>query len=378
MGRRLVPLLFLLLSVGVIGASVNVNHVRAIEKIYIFSDGSIMPSYAPIQRSGDVYTLTGDISSVDDGIQVDRNNMTLDGAGHTIQGSGSNFGIYLPGNSNMTIRNLVVKSFLEGIYISNSSNISIWNNTVTGIDEEGVFLYSSSNVSIVGNQIANSAGGVFLDSSSGNNVSRNSIVSCEYGLNIQHSRDCDFSGNSITLSTQFGMWLYNSTGSNVFQNNVTGNAIGIELNYSPLCVIYENQIASNQYGISFVFSLQNRIFHNNFDQNAQFVKGLQGMNTWDDGYPSGGNYWSGYNGLDLYSGPGQNLTGSDGIGDGAFVLDPQIAIPQNVDHYPLMTPHAIPEFQSGSILLLFMLATLLMVAVCRKKYLSSRYRLACQ
>jgi parallel beta-helix repeat protein len=137
MGRRLAPLLFLLLSVGVIGASVNVNRVRAIEKIYIFSDGSIMPSYAPIQRSGDVYTLTGDINSVDDGIQIDRNNMTLDGAGHTVQGadSRSNFGIYLPGNSNITIRNLVVKSFLEGIYLSNSSNISIWNNTVTGIDE---------------------------------------------------------------------------------------------------------------------------------------------------------------------------------------------------------------------------------------------------
>jgi hypothetical protein len=38
MGRRLVPLLFLLLSVGVIGASVNVDRVRgAIAEIYIFS-----------------------------------------------------------------------------------------------------------------------------------------------------------------------------------------------------------------------------------------------------------------------------------------------------------------------------------------------------
>jgi parallel beta-helix repeat protein len=368
MSRRLVLMLFLLVSSGVIGASVNVNRVRAIVKIYIFSDGSIMPSNAPIQRSGDIYTLTGDINSVDDGIQIDRNNMTLDGAGHTIQGSGSNFGVYLPGNSNITIRNVVVQSFMEGIFLSHSSNVSIRNNTITGISEEGAYLQSSSSCNILDNKIVASAGGVFLGSSPGNNVSRNTIISCDYGLNIQHSRDCNFTGNSITLSTQFGMWLYNSTGSKVFQNNITGNAIGIELNYSPLCVIYENQIASNQYGISFVFSLQNRIFHNNFDQNAQFFEGLQGMNTWDNGYPSGGNYWSGYNGLDLYSGPGQNLTGSDGIGDGAVVLDPQIVSPQNVDHYPLMTPHVIPEFQPVSILLLFMLATFLIVGACRKKH----------
>jgi parallel beta-helix repeat protein len=369
MSRRLVLMLFLLVSIGVIGISVKVNRAWAIEKIYILSDGSIMPSDAPIQRNGDVYTLTDNINSVDDGIQIDRNNMTLDGAGHTVQGSGSNFAVYLPGNSNITIRNMVIQSFMEGIYLSNSSNVSLRSNTITGISEEGIYLYSSSNCGILDNEIAASAGGVFLGSSSDNNVSGNTITSCDYGLNIQHSPDCNFSSNSIRLSNQFGMWLYNSTGSNVSQNNITGNAIGIELNYSPLCIIYENQIASNQYAISFVFSLQNRIFHNNFDQNAQLFKGLQGTNTWDDGYPSGGNYWSGYNGLDLYSGPGQNLTGSDGIGDSALVLDPQIAIPQNIDHYPLMTPHVIPEFHPVLILLLLMLATLLIVAVYRKRTL---------
>jgi hypothetical protein len=54
---------------------------------------------------------------------------------------------------------------------------------------------------------------------------------------------------------------------------------------------------------------------------------------WDDGYPSGGNYWSDYRGVDLYSGPYQNETGSDGIGDTPYVIDEN-----NVDHYPLMNP----------------------------------------
>jgi nitrous oxidase accessory protein NosD len=56
-------------------------------------------------------------------------------------------------------------------------------------------------------------------------------------------------------------------------------------------------------------------------------------NTWDDGYPSGGNYWSNYTGIDEYSGPSQNETGSDGIGDTPYVIDEN-----NTDRYPLMAP----------------------------------------
>jgi len=56
-------------------------------------------------------------------------------------------------------------------------------------------------------------------------------------------------------------------------------------------------------------------------------------NTWDNGYPSGGNYWSNYTDADLYSGPYQNETGSDGIGDTPYVIDAE-----NQDNYPLMNP----------------------------------------
>ena len=60
-------------------------------------------------------------------------------------------------------------------------------------------------------------------------------------------------------------------------------------------------------------------------------------NVWDNGYPSGGNYWSDYAGEDLYSGPYQNETGSDGIGDMPYVIDES-----NTDNYPLMNPYGVP------------------------------------
>jgi len=54
------------------------------------------------------------------------------------------------------------------------------------------------------------------------------------------------------------------------------------------------------------------------------------VDIWDNGYPSGGYYWSDYNGTDSYSGPYQDLTGSDGIGDTPRALSCLNAIVESV------------------------------------------------
>jgi len=79
-----------------------------------------------------------------------------------------------------------------------------------------------------------------------------------------------------------------------------------------------------------------RVFHNTFINNsAQPIDGGGSENAWDDGYPSGGNYWSDYNGTDTCKGAAQDdCTGSDGIGDTPYVIDGD-----SKDRYPLMAPY---------------------------------------
>ena len=65
---------------------------------------------------------------------------------------------------------------------------------------------------------------------------------------------------------------------------------------------------------------RNKIYHNNFSNNGQNACDY-GNNTWDNGYPSGGNYWDDYSGSD---------TNDDGIGDEPYPIPCGIS----QDRYP--------------------------------------------
>jgi len=134
----------------------------------------------------------------------------------------------------------------------------------------------------------------------------------------------------------YGIYLYGTSNTTICNNTISNNKWdGIYLVYSDTCVIYDNTVRLNKrYGIVFSESGTNKIFHNNFINNTSQTHLYQSFNNlWDSEYPSGGNYWSDYNGTDFYSGPNQNLTGSDGIGDTPYEIDTN-----NQDRYPLMRP----------------------------------------
>jgi parallel beta-helix repeat protein len=131
-----------------------------------------------------------------------------------------------------------------------------------------------------------------------------------------------------------GIQLENSTFCNITKNEIVNNhAYGIYLqSNSSLNLIIGNMISNNPTGIFIadINSKENKIYHNNFVNNANQRGGVGVGGTWDNGYPSGGNYWSDYVGVDLKSGPHQNETGSDGIGDTPY---PE-PYPNALDNYP--------------------------------------------
>jgi hypothetical protein len=138
------------------------------------------------------------------------------------------------------------------------------------------------------------------------------------------------------------------------ENNATQNYDGISLmSFSNNNSITGNNITQNNgtmTGSLYLFSSSNNsIYHNTFTNNFLNVydaawdcpdSGLTSpsINFWDDGYPSGGNYWSDYDGVDTHSGPNQNETGSDGIGDTPYAIDMN-----NRDKYPLLLPRILGD-----------------------------------
>ena len=90
MNKRTVSgMMLTLLLTGMFVMAFHIQPVEAMETIYIRADGSIDPLTAPIQRDGNFYTLTGDISSDYDGIVIEKDGVTLDGGGYTVHGTGA-------------------------------------------------------------------------------------------------------------------------------------------------------------------------------------------------------------------------------------------------------------------------------------------------
>jgi len=202
----------------------------------------------------------------------------------------------LVNSTNITVEGLELKNNGQGILLAYSTNTSIRQNNITANKYQGIWLWCSSNNSISGNNIKNNyLHGIYFDSSSNNIISGNNITNNKYGIEL------------------YSLYpLYFSSNNSISGNNITNNGCGIVLSYSS----------------------NNKFYHNNFIDNTWRVYCEPGYaNVWDDGYPSGGNYRSDYVGVDVNSGSGQDLLGSDGISDTPYIIDAN-----NQDHYPLMKP----------------------------------------
>jgi parallel beta-helix repeat protein len=338
----------------------------------------ISPTLTTVQVEAESVTITGfNISGGDPGIRITENhthvwnNHIFDNA-YGIYGilvynqiitdniftSNEFAGVYLIGAQHVIQDNI----FIDNVWGVEASDSSIINNEFYG-NSGGIYVDAGYDNVITGNKIYNSNSAIAVSDASYDNYIAyntienstngiyvydintmgdtfrndfigNSINECDYGIRLGFEAGINQIEDNVISSNEYGIHIemvYDS--GNIVNNKISHNNYGIWALSWPHNINY-NTLKNNNYGMYFGEGTQTHtIHHNNFIKNTnQAYDHANNFNIWDNGYPSGGNFWSDYPGPDVFSGPNQDQPGSDGIGDTPHVFD------FAQDDYPLMDP----------------------------------------
>jgi parallel beta-helix repeat protein len=220
---------------------------------------------------------------------------------------------------------LIVNSvtFPDAGYLAlvNCQNISVHHLELSG-NGQGILLAFTTDSTLYKNQLTDNYCGIELFASTSNVISTNTITNNEKGIQFSNASSMNSIATNVISDNSDGIFFYSSYQNTMILNNVTDNNLGIGFRESSYNMIRGNHFVDNKVQV--------------YDVSMENHSLPMSQNTWDIGYPSGGNYWSDYTGVDARTGKSQNETGSDQLGDTPYVID-EI----NQDNYPLM-PYGSP------------------------------------
>jgi len=290
---------------------------------FIPSDTEI-GTWDPVNRA---YTLTTDVNET---IQIDEDNMTLDGGGRTISGTGTGSGVYLRQRTGVTIKHLNVQKFTCGIYIVYSSGNTVEDNMLSNNYCGMLLVQQSHNNAITANTASNGTIGIRLYAYCNSNALKHNVANWNYfGILLEQCENSTVSGNT-TNGNRLGIALWECARSNSLTGNIAShNQCAIVLYDASASTVVLNTLSNNALGmLVWGASRYNQVYNNNFLNNA--------TQAWDEDWetegtlynlapPVGGNYWSDW----------QPPLHPDANGDG-FVDEPYAFEYAHQDNFPLV------------------------------------------
>jgi nitrous oxidase accessory protein len=244
-------------------------------------------------------------------------------------------GIKVYNKSHVLIQNNVLDDNFFGIYLQNSQNCIIKNNTLKAYGKEeqklgnGIHCWKSKDILIIANRIDGHRDGIYFEFVTNSviwrNIANNNI---RYGLHFMFSNDDAyitnvFKNNGAGVAVMFtknvkmfnnyfeenwgdsayGLLLKEISDSYIFNNRFARNTSGIYMEGTSRIKVEKNSFESNGWGMKIQAScMENEIVNNNFLKNTFDIStnGSLVLNTFNE------NYWDKYEGYDL---------DKDGMGD---------------------------------------------------------------
>jgi parallel beta-helix repeat protein len=171
--------------------------------------------------------VSNDLSGcLGNGLVVRASNITIDLNGHTIDGTGAGIGISNNGFDNVTIRNGTIHQFNYGIVLQSGTTESVVESMTLTHDDYALQISGAGDNTIVGNTISMSSDyGLFIENALGSNVITDNTVrlSSDTGMLLRGSGSNLITNNIVEGNGDRGIWLISSSGPSVITGNIVKN-----------------------------------------------------------------------------------------------------------------------------------------------------------
>jgi len=222
-----------------------------------------------------------------------------------------------------------------GMYLRSSSNVTLRGSRLSGNEGIGIHIEYSYQINVTGSTVVGSNYGIFASGSSRLRVDSNAISNNSwYGADFIGGVNLVFARNAVVSNARSGFLCGGCQNFTAHGNEVRSSSYaGMDVRFSSGLIVSNNVSGNPGTGILLAASNSVAVHHNNLLGNGRNAEDWSSA-IWDDGYPSGGNFWGDYGGADRCTGPSQDVCPSpDALGDSPHVLDVD-----SQDRYPLAEP----------------------------------------